>query len=76
MEKATQVPHSDILKKGLAILQTVLNEQAIKVTRGEMIDLLNFESVVGLMIQQMDLMQGKTPEELLAMMTAGKKEAV
>lgn len=71
-----QITQIDVLKKGLTLLQKVLNEQAIKVTRGEMIDLINFESVIGALISQMELVQNKTPEELLEMLQKEKLKNV
>ena len=53
-----------ILEKGLNVWRTVL-EQPVQVSRPQMIDLLNFETAVSGIVNQLKALEGKTFEEIV-----------
>ena len=65
-EPVKNFTEADILDKGLAAFREVLN-QKVSVTRSDMADLLNFEIVVTNMAHTLRQLEGKTPEEILAL---------
>ena len=61
-----QLSHREILEKGIIVFRKIL-DQPVTVTRDEMCDILNFEISINAMIANLKAIEGKTPEELIAM---------
>lgn len=59
-----QVKVHELLEKGLKAFRKVL-EQEVKVTREDMLDLINFEQVVQWSIDGAKALDGKSSEEIL-----------
>jgi hypothetical protein len=73
-QEVKTVSQTDLLRRGLKSMQKVLGQE-VKVTREDMMNLLNFEVVVSGIIASMDALEGKSPEEVIAMYANAKKTA-
>jgi hypothetical protein len=72
--KQVVISQSDILKSGLKAMQKVLGQE-VRVTREDMIALLNLEAVIGGIIQSMEALEGKSPEEIIDLWSKTRQQS-
>lgn len=66
MSEEATLKFTEMLEKGLEVMKKVLNQE-VKVSREDMINLLNFETVVKMVIDGQKAVEGKSIEEILKM---------